>query len=289
MNKFNFNRFWNFGRWDMTVNRPFYRKSVMFVFGIIFLPVLVKYFGLLWQRGILMRQPDAFDFSYAQDSVDGMAGTIQVIAAVWFTFFMGYTFHNLLTRQGRINELTLPATNLERFVWHVLLTWVGGALLIAGSVLLADALHVLLGFTVAGQRHFNSLTLSVFRNIVEAENYPLDGGFDAVCFWLLLVLGTLNQLSVFVLGNAVKYRHNIVQTFMVLIAFGLVFSVGAGVTVTIFASQIHIDVLERVVERVDGGLVLSLLVALSAAVLCLIWWLTYRFYCRAQITTSRNP
>ena len=74
MNKFNFNRFWNFGRWDMTVNRPFYRKSVMFVFGIIFLPVLLRYTNVLWQRGVLMRHSNPYDFSYMQDSLLGTAG-----------------------------------------------------------------------------------------------------------------------------------------------------------------------------------------------------------------------
>ena len=290
MNKFNFNRFWNFGRWDMTVNRPFYRKSVMFVFGIIFLPVLLRYTNVLWQRGVLMRHSNPYDFSYMQDSLLGTAGWIVFVIPILMTLFMGYTFHNLLTRQGRINELTLPATNLERFVWHLSLMLVGGFLLIVLAVLFADVMHVVLGFCVAGQRHFNSLFLKVFQDSFEVSGDLASVGVSMCIPWLIGFFGGLIHLGVFVLGNAWKYRHNVMQTVLFIIAFSFSCVVLLGFGFTLMAG--HMDFTEAsfsFLERVPEKLVYVVVLLVEMALCCLVYWLSYRLYCRAQVTTPRNP
>ena len=290
MNKFNFNRFWNFGRWDLTVNRTFYRKSALFVIAIIFLPVLMKYTSVLWTRGVLMRQADPYDFTAMQDSLSGTVGWIGFVIPILMTLFMGYTFHNLLTRQGRINELTLPATNLERFVWHLSLMLVGGLLLIVLAVLFADLMHVVLGFCVAGQRHFNSLFLSVFKDSFEASGNV--GGIDvsAGLPWLIGFFGGLFHLGVFVLGNAWKYRHNVIQTILFITAFSFSCVVLLGFSFTLMAG--HMDFTEAsfsFLEHVPEKLVFIGVLLVEMALCCLVYWLSYRLYCRAQVTTPRNP
>lgn len=287
MDRFNFNRFWSFGRWDLTVNRSFYRKSVMLVFVIIFLPVLMKYTGLLWQRGVVMRQANPYDFSYMQDSLSGAAGWITFVIPILMTIFMGYTFHNLLTRQGRINELTLPATNLERFVWHVALKGLGGLLLIFLAVLFADLMHVVLGFCVAGQRHFNSLSMTIFGGFVEFSELHISYRLIA---WIAGFFAALNHLGVFVLGNAWKYRHNVIQTMLFIIAFSFSCVVLLGFSLTLLAG--HMDFTEASFSFLDGlpeNLVVSLVSLFEVALFCLLCWLSYRLYCRAQVTTPRNP
>ena len=53
-------------------------------------------------------------------------------------------FHNLRNRQGRIAELTLPASNIERFLWHAFVVLVGAHVWFLMSVGLAEILNAIL-------------------------------------------------------------------------------------------------------------------------------------------------
>ena len=64
--------------------------------------------------------------------------------------FAGCWAHNLRNKQGRITELTLPATNLEKFTWHALLMLVGGFALSLIGLLTADGFNALLTLLVYG-------------------------------------------------------------------------------------------------------------------------------------------
>ena len=290
MNTFNISRFWNVARWDLTINRSFYTKTAVFIASIISLPVLMKYINILWIRGISIGREVADSNMFSEDFVLGQVGFIVFMIPIIMTVLMAYTFHNLLTRQGRINELTLPASNLERFLWHTLFTFVGGALLIMASVVVADLMHVLLGWSVAGQHHFRSLTAAVFSAITEPLSAVGMHSYATACATTSLLCYGFIHLSIFVLGNAIVYRHNLPKTVLWLIAISLVMSVLMGFGVSILVdSDIELDSIENLLEHISTNGVATVALLTSLAVTAVLWWFIYRFYRRAQITTRRNP
>ena len=118
MKAFDFNRFLNVARWDLSVNSKFYTRSALLMVAIICMPIVIYYLYNMLTNGFFFTT-ETYDNIYSFVSIDTILGLVYTIIT------SGYIFHNLLTKQGRINELTLPATNLERFLWHVVVIVIG--------------------------------------------------------------------------------------------------------------------------------------------------------------------
>ena len=136
MKAFDFNRFMNVARWDLTVNSKFYTRSALLMVALICMPVVLYYlYNMLTDNSFFATEiSDNISFFVVCDILLG--GAYAIISS-------GYMFHNLITRQGRINELTLPATNLERFLWHVAVIVIGVNVVYVAGVVFSDLLHAL--------------------------------------------------------------------------------------------------------------------------------------------------
>lgn len=287
MKSFSIKRFVNVARWDLAVNRPFYIKMLMLIAACVLIPVLLKYISILLSGGVRFGHMGI----EIPDNVSNMAKTIYTFSLIIYMVAMGFMFHNLRTRQGRINELTLPATNLERFLWHVVFVLVGPVLAYVVSVLIADLVHVILGWVLLGQHSFESLTLAVFdydkRVDVALNGSPMDEIKYSFFFFVWIMYW--NYVSTFALGNAWKYKHNIVFTLLCHIAFWLCSSMLIGLFFASVGGDWNgADAFFSYLES-HKGLLRTLLIGFALIVFCSIWLLTYRLYCRAQITTKRNP
>lgn len=288
MKAFDFNRFLNVARWDLTINRKFYIRQLVIIAGCVLVPIIYKYLVLL--ANYKLWSSVGIDMAQEQDIV-AVSGYFVFIGWAAYVLMSCYMFHNLVTKQARINELTLPATNLERFLWHAGGTVIGTTLIFFVSVALADLLHVILGWAILGQTEFQSLTKATFdisptfrltNEIGQAE------GIWGILCWLFAWLMGVNFNSTFALGSAYKYKHTFgyMLLFHILWNLALLF-VGAAV-IGIFATQ-YFENLIDFLDSFSPNIVFLVIDIILAAVLCFIWWLTYRLYCRAQITTRRNP
>lgn len=233
-----------------------------------------------------------------------MAAEQDVIAASYYFSFIFvafmlqnfcFMFHNLTTKQSRISELTLPASNAVRFLWHVACSLLGTIVVFYLSVMLADLVHVLLGWIMLGQTDFQSLTIATWKavDVMGLMNISMEVKGDAVV-WPTLISDTMLQffefcisaifLSTYALGGAWTYRHTFVAVLSAHVGCWLmaIIVIGAGGPNVV-----------QLVLNTFGALnqcVLSfILTFFGAALLYGIWWLTYRLYCRAQVTTKRNP
>ena len=281
MNLFNFNRFVNVARWDLTVNSKFYTRSVLLMVAIICSPVVLYYLYSMVTIDSYFFSPDVFD------NVHKFSITIALIGCAYTVISSGYMFHNLLTKQGRINELTLPATNLERFLWHVVVIVLGVNVVYFVGVLCADLLHVIFRMMIPGAE-IKSITYENFVNCY--ENWPEFGDytFGVDLFFFLMVFSYIRSFCLF---NALKYKYNIPLTFLFYFILQNV--------VTLLSIVVFFDVfdLPRGIETIwnwlnDGWHAQTILVCLNILAFLLyigIWFLTYRFYTRAQLTTKRNP
>ncbi len=283
---FDARRFMDVARWDLAINRPLYARAAMVIFLVMAVPSLFSVF-LHWgpSRGEGNTLEDTAYVAYCT------MGNFLVLAP----FLLGYMFHNLSTRQGRVNELTLPASRLEKFLWHACLVLFGSFLAGLASFILVDLLHYL-GMGLATGFGNSHEFLSAMDSIVQFDEYEYEyytGHSD-----LLILLGSpangvlamllwLGFASTFVLGNALRYRHNIVFTLaahFVLVTVLFILAVVLFVFVRVPGFIADANVSPTLVER----LAYALACAVPAVVAVLCWCLSYRLYSRATLTSRLN-
>lgn len=288
MKAFDFSRFLNVARWDLTINRKFYIRQLVVIAGCVLVPIIINYVVQLY--GYWLVSSDMSFAEYRESVASGFYSVtwwvvyyrILLVAALIQMFC--YMFHNLVTKQGSISELTLPATNSERFLWHAGCSFFGTLLVFMGSILVADLVHAILGWALFGVTNPQSITLATwdvfsfaFRDLKYTNNIAL------VCF---ATFGFLGQLSTFSLGSAFKYRHTFGYVLLFHIALQIVSLLLVGMF-GLFVAKNNFDI--QIIADLPSWLGAWFLATLAIVIFCLIWWLTYRLYCRAQITTRRNP
>ena len=312
-------RFANFAKYDLTINKAFYRNmAIVTVAGAICIALIGFFARYSMYSSIInggMSGP-AFAYTPGADSFEGY-NWMYLTALYELGFFLimleifaGCWAHNLRNKQGRIMELTLPATNLEKFTWHALLMLTGGLILCIVSLLVADGLNALLTLITYGTENgVTSLTASVFemcsyKNIINtvflrgisgvppinAGDNPTDPVFDA--FTVFLFSTIFCHIMIYALGNAFKYKYNIILTYVALQVLGTSGSVlfficlAAGAsnmpTLTDLSSLSEDDAIQAAIITFY---VLAVVVFAIGAFF--LWW-SYNRYTKAQITSSFN-
>ncbi|MBP3711500.1 MAG: hypothetical protein IJ219_02355 [Bacteroidaceae bacterium] len=279
LNKFNFQRFLNVARWDLSVNSKFYTRSALLMVAVTCMPVVLYYL-----YGLLTNSFHISDYDY----VEGFSIAIAWVGMAYMVISSGYMFHNLLTKQGRISELTLPATNLERFLWHAVVIVVGVNIIYFVGVAMADLIHALFRLAIP-HGEIRSITAAAYSfRYVELMDFDFSRG-NAIGLFTFFWLMACCYVRSFCLVNAWKYRYNIPLTFFIY------FLLQTLVPLLLLMFGAHFITPERAnafLEWIRGTNPTAWIVGMNifAALLYIgIWLLTYRLYTRAQLTTKRNP
>ena len=282
MKQFNFHRFIDVARWDLTINSKFYLRSSILVIALCCFPILMYNFYSLFTGKY-------FDFytTGVHDSIEPFILMICLVGMFYSIIASGYMFHNLLTRQGRINELTLPATNLEKFVWHFLVIAVGTQIVWNIGVVCADLLH---GFFRLGfPSETRSITAAIFSNEFTWNAFKLINyhGYYILPLFAILIYCHVRTFS---LVNAWKYKHNIPLTvllhFLINNFFGLIM---VAIITTTFSDPGAFVEFIKTLEGLNPDAVIISLYVFGILLYCGILYLTYWLYTRAQLITKRNP
>ncbi len=292
MKNFDIRRFCAVARWDLTINRAFYNKMAMAIAACSILPVLFYHAIEMLDK---VTDSDGVGKSYSSfmGDLEVISVFISVFSGIALTVVLGFMFHNLRNRQGRIAELTLPASNIERFLWHAFVVLVGAHVWFLMSVGLAEILNALLVALTFnfGDYEYVSLTAMVCDNFY--KTLPTAMVFDESLHlgaYVAIILSSLLSISVYPLINAWKYRHNIAYTilFYILAWLMLIMLITACAA---FAAICSWDVawFFGFLENVPSWCLVIILNVFLAGLLFLMWRCTYRMYCKAQITTRRNP
>ena len=280
MKYFDFRRFLNVARWDLTINSKFYLRSSILVVALCCFPVLMYYLYELLSGNY-------FALGVERDHIEPFVLIISLVGMFYSIIASGYMFHNLVTKQGRINELTLPATNLEKFVWHFLVIAVGTVVVYNIGVVCADLLHSF--FRIGFGSHTRSITAEMFSTEFTWKVYK-EIKFQGYYMMPLLCLMTYCFVRTFSLVNAWKYKHNIPLT--VLLHFVLNNVLGLIVIIFVTSKFANSRAFMEFIEKLDGlnpdAIIIGLYV-FFALLYCGILYLTYHLYTRAQLTTKRNP
>jgi hypothetical protein len=291
MKNFDIRRFCAVARWDLTINRAFYNKMAMAIAACSILPVLFYY---AIENLEMVMDSDGVDKPYPSFlmALDLISVFISVFSGIALTVVLGFMFHNLRNRQGRIAELTLPASNIERFLWHAFVVLVGAHVWFLMSVALAEILNAILVAVTFnfGDYEYVSLTAKVCNNFY--RTLPTFMVFDEsfhLGAYVAIILSSLLSISVYPLINAWKYRHNIAYTVLFYILASLLMIVLISAYAVCLWDAADFLYIISFFENVPSWCLLLVLDIFLAGLLFLMWRCTYRMYCKAQITTRRNP
>lgn len=307
MKNFNTQRFQNFGRYDLAINRAFLRNMILLTVGGSLALILTCFFArkALWDDFVeagmteVMARDAALNpngevfisyqhYAYQVPTVFMLLGFLSIMCTA---VFPGCWAHNLRNRQGRINELTIPASNLEKFAWHMLLAVGGGLLLSFATLLVCDLTNWLLAlWAFPHEGLVPSMTLQAFSALAGTDEDGLVARFlgDSLLGIRLTVFASMIfSISAYVLGNSIKYRYNIIFTFLVVMVIQNIF--GWAVISTVLALA-HDAANPYSVPESEGLLantyIIITILAVIASIICC--FASYQLYRRAQITSSRN-
>lgn len=309
----NTTRFLNFGKYDLNINKSFYRNlaltSIFGATGIVAIGFLARWTSYTSfvneQKELGITDPEAIlemakTFSFTNpEGAETTSFFVMAICLTMMCVFAGYTFHNLRNKQGRVSELTMPATNLERWSWHIGLSIVGGLLVCVASVLCADAVNALLNLIVYGPSVSFSISglvakyagividtdtagfISPGLRSVETESPALMWGIRAAAYSHVLL-----QIAAYIYGNSIKYKYNIILTYIALQIVGFIVMIGI-VTFAMYYDTMDISFAGD--DTDDFGTALLYCIAgVQTIISALLIWGSYRKYCKAQITSRRN-
>lgn len=293
MIQFDMKRFLSVGRWDVTVNKRFYTNHAIALLVLAVAPVLVRFLSA-WAAGdVALFGSDAAARYPAMDMgywIKFITGFYRFVFWVLPVVSLSYMFHNMVHKQGRIQELTLPASNVERFLWHLAFSLLAPMVVFFGSMLLADGLNMLFAAVFGIFSQVRSLTVAFFE---QSGFMPIDLGFGLVHPLLSHTFGVLCQLcfiSTFALGNVWKYRYNLIFTCLMhvvmwfVLGLCLMFLAGAFLR---FAGYDCIADMDCNFNP-NATVMFCLLDIFMLSLLVGIWRLTYKLYCDAQVTSRRN-
>ena len=313
---FNKERFANFATYDLTINKAFYRNMAIVTLAGAVCIALIGFFARYSMYSSIINggmSGPAFAYTPDPNSLEGynwMYFTAMYelgFFLIMLEIFAGCWAHNLRNKQGRIMELTMPATNLEKFTWHALLMLTGGLILCIVSLLVADGLNALLTLiTYGAENGVASLTASVFemcsyKNIIHitlslsggpsfnAGENPADPVFDA--FTVLLFGTVFCHIMIYALGNAFKYKYNIILTYVALQVLGTIGSVlfficlAAGANMPTMMDMSSLSEEDAIQAAIITFYVLAAVVFAIGAFF--LWW-SYNRYTKAQITSTFN-
>lgn len=235
--------------------------SVIFITFLIIFLVLAKFTTPMFSG----KSMDDIGYkSFVSEVVDFIGIFSPIVFFVLGTFFI----QDLEGHQQRINELMLPATNLEKFVARLLLVAVIYPLAICASFIVADGLQQLISMIIAhGERMSMVVAYFDIDTYVSADS-PL---------WTK-ALSTLSNYSIAIYGGLLfrklAWLKSIVVFFIVIILFFIGY----------FFLKLYLY------EYTDYEVVLigdSYDSMISIGVSLLMFWSSYKIYTRLQVINNR--
>lgn len=313
---FDSTRFTNFAKYDIAINKTFYKSLSIVTFigmlSIAFLGFTGRY--SMWKSMETIGNEIPVDNTMHYSATSQTMLYLLGFSCIMMCIFAGCWAHNMREKQGRITELTLPATNLEKFVWHVGLMLVGGWAVCTISYLFADALNAILTLSFIGtDAVMSSLTADAFNlftfgafddDWISLSELTNDVQFDhnielfVASFVFFGICSSIEQIITYLLGNSFKYKWNIILTYIILQIIGFICAIATLIGFTVTLSNladangetfiqadefVHSD--KFIYYATTPFFVLGALSLIISAGF-IIW--SYKRYTNAQITTTLN-
>lgn len=209
--------------------------------------------------------------------------TIYSFSLILITLYGANIIRDLKTKQQRIDELVLPATNLEKFTARVLASTVLILIIIVAGIMVADVLQMLINMLLH-KGTFASFCLSSFNvaftelqtSILAIENVL----HKPIRFMFLLTLISGNAF--YLLGGMLFRKTAWLKTTLAVIVISIaLFSIFVGYAYVVYGYTNYVVYTPEWMQ--DSWFNITLLIVQT----CACYYFAYRIYCRLQAINTR--
>ena len=212
-----------------------------------------------------------------------VVGSIYVFAVVLIIVNGANIIRDLKTKQQRIDELVLPATNLEKFTARVLASTVLVLILAAAGIVAGDILQMLINMLLH-KGTFGSISLYATKqmysmmetNILAIENVT----HKPIRFMFVLTLISSNAF--YLLGGMLFRKTAWLKTTLAVIVISIaLFSMFVGYAYVVYGYTNYVVYMPEWMQ--DSWFNITLLIVQT----CACYYFAYRIYCRLQAINTR--
>lgn len=212
-----------------------------------------------------------------------VVGSIYVFAVVLIIVNGANIIRDLKTKQQRIDELVLPATNLEKFTARVLASTVLVLILAAAGIVAGDILQMLINMLLH-KGTFGSISLYATKqmysmmetNILAIENVA----HKPIRFMFVLTLISGNAF--YLLGGMLFRKTAWLKTTLAVIVISIaLFSMFVGYAYVVYGYTNYVVYMPEWMQ--DSWFNITLLIVQT----CACYYFAYRIYCRLQAINTR--
>ena len=212
-----------------------------------------------------------------------VVGSIYVFAVVLIIVNGANIIRDLKTKQQRIDELVLPATNLEKFTARVLASTVLVLILAAAGIVAGDILQMLIKMLLH-KGTFGSISLYATKqmysmmetNILAIENVA----HKPIRFMFVLTLISSNAF--YLLGGMLFRKTAWLKTTLAVIVISIaLFSMFVGYAYVVYGYTNYVVYMPEWMQ--DSWFNITLLIVQT----CACYYFAYRIYCRLQAINTR--
>lgn len=212
-----------------------------------------------------------------------VVGSIYVFAVVLIIVNGANIIRDLKTKQQRIDELVLPATNLEKFTARVLASTVLVLILVVAGIVAGDILQMLINMLLH-KGTFGSISLYATKqmysmmetNILAIENVA----HKPIRFMFVLTLISSNAF--YLLGGMLFRKTAWLKTTLAVIVVSIaLFSMFVGYAYVVYGYTNYVVYMPEWMQ--ESWFNITLLIVQT----CACYYFAYRIYCRLQAINTR--
>lgn len=267
---FSVKRFWRLLRWDMVANRHTAVVVALLVMGLLAMVYLPWLVGVTANRDVLH-----FDEGGAE-RIATMGLTAIFAIAVAGPGMAGLPFGN---RRKAMACMALPATQLEKFLSRYLLSTAGLVVVAVCAITVADLVQMAVALLVTGgvKGSFWSVTADFAgRLFADGAIRRAFTSFDDVAYTVCVLLLLLATHAFFLLGGMFFRRWPVALT---VLAFMLLAYLDGALGINLFKCM---------TQAISySSLMAAVVLLLSLAAIAALYRLSYRLFCRMQITNHK--
>ena len=212
-----------------------------------------------------------------------VVGSIYAFAVVFIIVNGANIIRDLKTKQQRIDELVLPATNLEKFTARVLASTVLVLILVAAGIVAGDILQMLINMLLH-KGTFGSISLYATKqmysmmetSIIAIENVA----HKPIRFMFVLTLISSNAF--YLLGGMLFRKTAWLKTTLAVIVISIaLFSMFVGYAYVVYGYTNYVVYMPEWMQ--ESWFNITLLIVQT----CACYYFAYRIYCRLQAINTR--
>lgn len=212
-----------------------------------------------------------------------ISGFIGVISAIYVVLSGAMIISDLKTKQERIDELALPATNLEKFVARAIGSTLLAVVILVVAFFVADLLQMLINMLLH-KGTFASTTVMIKDAITKIRILDIKPSAEETFMSVSMsnILSFLAPNACYILGGMLFRKTAWLKTSLALIIPGIIISnlfVGYGYLVYKYT-----DYVVYIPEWIQSKW-FSTTLSIVQIVVC--YYLAYRIYCRLQAINTR--